>query len=370
MNGKKLSLIILVFFVLYFSSAFIKSYIKYRSYFSRDPHELEIFMDGSKLSQKEAEKLETKLIKDPDNFPVRIELLGYYGLNTSRTKGQEEKFQEHSIWTIENFPDTSIISTITVFNQPCDEKISNKFRELWLKQIRIYGDNAKVLGNAAYFFMISNDDTLAEKLFKKAKELEPDNPNWPEELARFYSHKGRDAPVTVRKESAQKAVEEIEEALALTDLKQDKVFLFLELSKNAYIAGDFEKASKYAKKILTSAEREYLEWEGDTTLLDWELFHYSNIILGRIALSSGKIEEAKEYLIEAGKLKGSSNPSFYRVNMMLAKELLKVGEREVVLEYFELCGSFWEDEENKLEEWAKIVRQGGIPDFDCSNLNY
>ena len=54
-------------------------------------------------------------------------------------------------------------------------------------------------------------------------------------------------------------------------------------------------------------------------------------------------------------------------NTALAKELLEHGERETVLEYFELCSRFWDPE--KLGVWADLVRAGRIPDFG-GNLLY
>jgi hypothetical protein len=57
--------------------------------------------------------------------------------------------------------------------------------------------------------------------------------------------------------------------------------------------------------------------------------------------------------------------------MALAKELLEKGEREVVLEYFELCKNFWTgtNQHQKLDQWAGEVKKGRIPDFGA-NLVY
>lgn len=55
--------------------------------------------------------------------------------------------------------------------------------------------------------------------------------------------------------------------------------------------------------------------------------------------------------------------------MMLAKELLEKGERDVVVAYFEKCSRFWVMDKGKLKEWTRQVRDGGIPDFGA-NLGY
>lgn len=46
---------------------------------------------------------------------------------------------------------------------------------------------------------------------------------------------------------------------------------------------------------------------------------------------------------------------------MLAKELLELGQKDVVLEYFELCGNFWKNA--NLQKWTEIVKNGSIPEF-------
>jgi tetratricopeptide (TPR) repeat protein len=236
-----------------------------------------------------------------------------------------------------------------------------------LKQTEKYADNAAVLGNAGYFFMFYDLD-LAEKLFEKAKELEPNNPEWPERLSYVYSMMQFDTSEAPKESSAQKAVEEMEEALTLTEVDEEKLMLLPELAKNAYNSGDFEKASKYAKEALALAEQS-IKAEGDTNWYHWNIFHDANIVLGRIALSSRKLEAAKKHLLAAGRVKGSPTLSSFGPNMTLAKELLEEGESAVVLKYFRLCSDFWEHDMGLLDEWTEIVERGEIPDFG-PNLNY
>jgi hypothetical protein len=49
--------------------------------------------------------------------------------------------------------------------------------------------------------------------------------------------------------------------------------------------------------------------------------------------------------------------------MSLAHDLLVVGEREAVLDYFEACRKFWTDGQDELDIWGMYVRAGRIPDF-------
>ena len=81
------------------------------------------------------------------------------------------------------------------------------------------------------------------------------------------------------------------------------------------------------------------------------------------------IEEAKRRLIAAGETAGSPQLDSFGPNMMLAKELLQKGEKEVVLEYFSLCSKYWEMGQDSLEEWSDLVRANRVPEFG-GNLWY
>lgn len=94
--------------------------------------------------------------------------------------------------------------------------------------------------------------------------------------------------------------------------------------------------------------------------------HKMNIVAGRIALQNGNIKEAKKYLILAGKTTGSPQLNSFGPNMSLAKELLEKREKEIVIQYLNLCGEFWESDHSKLNNWTTIVQNGEIPDFGAN----
>jgi hypothetical protein len=96
--------------------------------------------------------------------------------------------------------------------------------------------------------------------------------------------------------------------------------------------------------------------------------HYGNIFLGRVALLRGEIDAAKEHLISAGKTSGSPQLNSFGPDMTLARELLKVDENGVVLEYFELCRKFWKSHSDKLDDWKVLVEGGRIPEFGRGNF--
>lgn len=131
-----------------------------------------------------------------------------------------------------------------------------------------------------------------------------------------------------------------------------------DLAKTALAAKQPEKAKKYAEEMLAGGGA---GWNHGNTV------HRGNLILGRIALKAGDMEKAKEHLLAAGRTPGSPQLNSFGPNMVLARELLAQGEREVVLEYFELCSKFWKREE--LTEWTKTVQEGGTPHFGA-NMRY
>lgn len=92
-------------------------------------------------------------------------------------------------------------------------------------------------------------------------------------------------------------------------------------------------------------------------------------MLGLCALNKGDAKPAGEYLLKAGKTPGSPQLNSFGPNMLLAKALLERGAKEEVLEYFDLCRSFWAMGGDRLDKWAKDIDAGNVPDLG-GNLAY
>jgi len=128
-------------------------------------------------------------------------------------------------------------------------------------------------------------------------------------------------------------------------------------AKESFEVGRADDAGKYATELLALAPK-YL---GNSNY--GNAIHDGNLVLGRIALKEGRIDEAKQRLLEAGKSPGSPEMNRFGTNMSLAKDLLEKGERDVVLQYFESCRKFWPRGRRDLDRWTKAVQAGRIPDF-------
>ncbi|EEF59009.1 hypothetical protein [Pedosphaera parvula] len=136
-------------------------------------------------------------------------------------------------------------------------------------------------------------------------------------------------------------------------------------AKTSLAMGRTEEARRFAEDAMTLNEKYS---HGSPEKASGDVVHDANLVLGRIAVEEGRLEDAKRHLLAAGHNTGSPVLGSFGPNMGLAKDLLEHGEPATVLEYFELCRKFW-GENAKLDEWKKEVEAGRIPDFG-GNLIY
>ncbi len=156
-------------------------------------------------------------------------------------------------------------------------------------------------------------------------------------------------------QAAEKALEIYENAYAVAN-KIGKDYLLEELGKTAFEANRIDKARQYAETMLEITHR---------GVAFGNRIHHGNLLLGRIALREGNVEEAKNRLIAAGTTPGSPQLNSFGPNMALAKELLEKGERDVIGKYFFLCSNFWDSDraQAKMDQWWDQIKEGKIPDF-------
>jgi hypothetical protein len=163
--------------------------------------------------------------------------------------------------------------------------------------------------------------------------------------------------------TAQGRLDKASNELAAASSGETKFYALDGMAKESFNAGKIQDARKYANELLSMATNYPDDWNFGNAIQD------GNLVLGRIALLDGKIDEARNYLLEAGKSRGSPQMDSFGPNMSLAKDLLEKGETNAPLQYFELCRNFWKMDYGKLDEWSKEVKAGQIPDFGA-NLVY
>jgi hypothetical protein len=134
-------------------------------------------------------------------------------------------------------------------------------------------------------------------------------------------------------------------------------------AKNAWQKGETEKARALATEMEGLLPKYKNDWNYGNAVQD------ANQVLGLIALGAGDVAEAKRRLLASADSKGSPQMNSFGPNLQLAKALLKRGEKDVVLEYFKRCATFWKMGEARLAEWTASVKKKENPDFGA-NLNY
>jgi hypothetical protein len=151
--------------------------------------------------------------------------------------------------------------------------------------------------------------------------------------------------------------------LANAKSEEERFYALNDVAKEGFVLGKTAESQKHAEELLTILPKYKDNWNYGNAVQD------ANLVLGRIAVLEGRLDDAKQYLIKAGQSPGSPQTDSFGPNMSLAKDLLVKGETEVVLQYFELCRKFWKMERGKLAQWSREVKAGKVPDFGA-NLVY
>ena len=310
-------------------------------------------MEGAKLNAEQVTQLEEEIQQNPDDIAIRTKLLGYYSRKRFKDQSAKAKRQTHILWLIDNAPESAVLGvsfgSLDIILEP---SAYGDGKKAWLKKLEEQPKNLKFLQNSANFFM-QHDRALAKKSLKKAVAIDDKNPKWPDGLGQMYELDMIGRMGESKTEAAAMALQQLEIAYDLTDGKSRDPLLS-RLAKTAFEAGQSDKAKKYALKMLSQQKD---DWNAGNNL------HNGNIILGRIALAEGNVEDAKRHLLAAAKTDGSPQLNSFGPNMSLANDLLKMDETEVVLEYFDLCSKFWEMGKDRLQQWSATVKEGGTPDF-------
>lgn len=135
--------------------------------------------------------------------------------------------------------------------------------------------------------------------------------------------------------------------------------LTMEACANADLnVGRTERAAQWAQQLLALAEGHEDDRNYGCAI------HTGNIILGRIALQRDDIQAGKRHLLAAGDTPGSPTLDSFGPDMLLASQLLALGETETVLQYLDECQAFWHRDE--LRQWKLAIARNESPDFEAN----
>lgn len=149
-------------------------------------------------------------------------------------------------------------------------------------------------------------------------------------------------------------------SLEAAKTEQERYYLMGEAALALAMEGKMELAERYAHELLAMSGQLRVDWNYGNAV------HEANTVLGLAALKRGDNAEARRRLLGSARVRGSPQLNTYGPTMALARELLLIGEREVVLEFLELCGRFWESDRGRIDRWMKEIRSGRLPDFGAN----
>lgn len=315
--------------------------------------------EGHSLSPAQARALLEQLRRDPNDFRSRFRLIAYHGRGGGEAGPHGEPYDSLVLGLIERHPRWRASGEVFLSRGESFEKGV----KLWLRLAEANPRDARILGNAGFFLTA---DVLNLKyrqegrtLLLEARRLEPRNPRWPGQLGALAQLEiDQIAPAAAVRAQASLALRYLEEADRLTPESERQAGLFRcePLAQTAYQAGENDKARKYAGALLEAAAGQAESWNYGNAI------HHAHTLLGLIALEENKLDDAKRHLLDSARHKGSPQLNSFGPGMELASGLLERGERKTVLEYLDLCSSFWRSSDGRLEKWRTLIRAGGAPD--------
>jgi len=309
-------------------------------------------MQGMDMTPEEAAALEKELTADSLDAEKRAKLLGYYSTNGFTSADSRKNVEKHALWFIENMPASPWAGMPEIGLDPTLNKEAYKQAcALWDKYTANGNATPQLLGNAAAFFMV-HDKERAERLLKRCMALEPQSPLRQKQMGSLYMFH---LPMNSEKEhaeAARAAYQAYKKAMEMTASEEERELLVQNTAEAALEAGLFEETKELAARLLNDNGK-HPAWDRGNAV------HHGNILLGKTALRQNDTEQAGAYLLAAGKTQGSPQLNSFGPDLELAQSLLSLGKKDLVCEYLQLCGNFWED--SRIEKWIADIKDGENP---------
>jgi len=319
---------------------------------------IEATIGGGDITPKEASRLEKILVNAPDDFATRMKLLGYYfrSLRTNKRKGAMKL--NHVLWVINNRPDIDQFAMPLCQLDPDLEPDSfAPAKEAWLRKLDQQPDNPKLLVNASSFFEFS-DEQFSFSLLERAQSIEPDNLAIESELAHYYLRSADGADSAIKKLLYQKALAGFERLLAADADKQQRFTNLTDVAISAYGAGYMDRADAVSREMLESAAKLEKNWNTGNAI------YWANIVLGKIYLAKGDLDQSCTYLIRASETCGSPQLDTFGPEFELCESLANQGRIDASITYLSNCSKFWKSSSGQLRKWQKQLTNGIVPGFE------
>ena len=128
----------------------------------------------------------------------------------------------------------------------------------------------------------------------------------------------------------------------------------------AYKAGKLANAKAMADEYLALAAKYPCDWNYGNAI------HDANAMLGLISLKAGNADAAADYLLKAGKTRGSPQLDSFGPELDLANALLKNGNVDAVKAYLNEIKSFWTMDNGNVDRWLAAIDKGERPELSRS----
>lgn len=339
-------------------------------FFHEDPEQIAIA--GTTLSEADVARLENRLRKHPTDVRARYKVLGYMGQHRFMNPELAQRRVDHVLWFIENRPELAFTGSPFCHVMGLEPEY-HRVRAAWDNVVAAHDLPTAALRSAARFFSLE-DPKRSQDLLERGERLEPDSPDWAEELgndlwrevavAERIADRGGEpkGPPKDLKAISLQALGHFERALGLAKVVERRFHLLSDCAKAALEGGRRDEAIRFAEEALAVAPR----CDGDRHQPD--IIHRAHIVRGRARVEAGDLDGACRDLEDAGRQGSLKAPVLrsFGPDFQLARMLLDAGRRDAVLSYLARCGTFWNPK--RVARWQAAIEKGELPrmstDFD------
>lgn len=291
-------------------------------------------MAGMTMSARDAEAVERSLQQTPDDLEARAKLLAYYGNLSVSAGAVPPQAVDHIRWLIENAPGCELAGTM--YAQAPGTADAAELLTLWRYAADDHPDDAQVQANAARFFAVHDAAPLAQLYWERARSLDP---SLPEKLPSLFP----ELESVPTPDIAQPPVQ---------DRPQFRFYAATEEVEEALRHAVQPALREHAERLLKTAESFRDNWNYGNAIF------YGHTALGLVALAEGDHAAAARELLLSATTPGSPQLGSFGPNLILAQQLLDLGDRAAVLTFFDRCAVWWQMGRGKLDGWRKAVHEG------------
>lgn len=315
---------------------------------------------GAEMNSAQAELLEQGLAKKSDDESARLQLYGYYG-RYREIAGAFERRMEHAIWLIEHSPRCGLHrSSYAFFDREQHPEFFKRGKELWLAHIDRNPSDLAIMEYAG-LFLRESDLEIAEALFQRGYQAQPDEPRWPNNLGRLRlrAMKKADPGSEQRARSAAEALDFFQQTYRLS-VEHGKGMLLPSLCQVALASGRFSEAERYARSMLLQ--------EGAGSFGYQRNHYHGHTVMGVLKFDRGEYDEAKHLLMKSIDLPPSVSEMSNEPDLSLVRRFIDKGDKAVAMAFFTACESIWKSGQDQLEEWQAKLERGQTIDFEHSPM--